>query len=233
MRIAIVTGAYKRHDLFQLFCRYYYDLQQRVPFTLIVACSEAQTLEIARHYGHEAFIVNNHPLTRKFNMAAQYAEGADYCIMLGSDDFLSEATLRHYVKLFEQGHDYIGVLDWWFYNSLNGEALYWKGYNKAANRGHTCGAGRALSKNLMGAVDWQPWAAGYDKILDTGMDVQLAKVEHTKHVFSLNETGLFALDVKSEENMTKFAAWPNTVPFDAGQLLGKHMPRWKDEILNF
>ena len=233
MKIAIVTGAYKRHDLFQLFCSYYEQLQKKIPFTLIVACSETQTSRIAQHYGHTAFIVNNHPLARKFNMAAQYAEGADYCIMLGSDDFLSEATLRHYVTLFEQGHDYIGVLDWWFYNSLNGEALYWAGYNKDANRGHTCGAGRAISKRLMQAVGWQPWEQGYDKILDTGMDVRLAKVEHTKHVFNLKEAGLFGLDIKTEENMTKFARWPNTVPVNAAELLEKHMPDWKDDILNF
>ncbi len=233
MNIAICTGAYKRHDLFELFCRYYADLQKRVPFTLIVACSEQATHQIAQHYGHTSFLVNNHPLTRKFNMATQYAEGADYCIMLGSDDFLTEATLRHYITLFEKGYDYIGVYDWWFYNSLTGAALYWKGYNKDANRGHTCGAGRALSNNLLQQINWQPWAAGYDKILDTGMDVRLSTVLHTKHVFNLNDAGLFALDIKSEENMTKFAHWPNTEPIDAAQMLERHLPEWKDEILNF
>jgi len=232
MRIAIVTGAYKRHELLDLFCRYYQWLQQRIPFDLVVACSETQTKQIVRHYGHTAIMVNNHPLTRKFNMAAQHAAGADYCIMLGSDDFLSEATLRHYVNLFEQGYDYIGVLDWWFYNSLTGAGLYWKGYDTTANRGHLCGAGRALSKRLMEAVGWQPWEPGYDKILDTGMDVRLARVEHTKHAFNLNDAGLFALDIKTEENMTKFAHWPNTVSVNSLKMLGQHLPEWRDEIIN-
>lgn len=232
MKLAIVTGAYRRHELLDLFCRYYQRLQRKIDFELIIACSEVHTRNIAKFYGHTAFIVNNQPLTRKFNMAAQYAEGADYVLMIGSDDFLTEATLKHYIGIFETGVDYVGVLDWWFYNSLNGEALYWKGYNQNANRGHTCGAGRGISGRLMDAVDWQPWAHGYDKILDTGMDVRLSKVEHTKHVFNLNETGLFALDIKTEENMTKFAAWPNTIPIDSGQMLQKHLPEWREEIIS-
>ena len=81
-----------------------------------------------------------------------------------------------------------------------------------------------MSKRLLDAVGWQPWEAGYDKILDTGMDVRLARVEHTKHVFNLNDAGLFALDIKTSENMTPFAHWPNTVPIDTNEILEKHLP---------
>lgn len=231
MKLAICTGAYKRHDLLDLWCRYYADLQKRIPMEIIVACSETETLRIVQEHGHTGFIVNNHPLTRKFNMAATYAEGADYTIMVGSDDFMTEKTLRHYITLFDRGIDYVGVLDWWFYDSLSGKSLYWAGYDKAANRGHACGAGRALSKNLMEKLDWQPWAAGYDLILDTGMDARLAEIPHTKHFFSLNQLQLFALDIKTSENMTRYAEWPNTIPMDTEQMLKKHLPDWKDEIL--
>lgn len=229
--ICIITGAWQRHELFEFFCKYYADLQKKVPFELIVACSESQTLEITKKYGHTAVTVNNHPLTRKMNAAAQMACGADYTICIGSDDFITEKTLRHYITLFDRGIDYIGVLDWWFYDSRTGKANYWGGYNKDANRGHSCGAGRALSQSLMDKLAWQPWAAGYDLILDTGMDKSLAEVSYTKHIFSLNQLQLFALDIKSEVNMTRFDNWPNTIPINGKDMLKKHMPEWADEIL--
>ncbi len=230
--LALITGAWQRHDLFRLFCRYYADLQKKIPFELIVACSEAETLDIAKEHGHTTIAVNNHPLTRKFNTAAQMAQGADYCLMLGSDDFITEKTLRYYLELFDRGIDYIGVTDWWFYDSLTKKSLFWAGYDKAANRGHACGAGRALSKNLMDKLSWTPWAAGYDKILDTGMDVRLSSIQHTKHFFSLNQLQLFALDIKTAENMTVYAEWPNTIPMNSVEMLKKNMPDWADEILN-
>lgn len=229
--LCICTGAYKRPELLELFCRYYAWLQKRIPFTLIVACSESSARQIVEHYGHTAFMVNNHPLTRKFNMAAQYAEGADYCINIGSDDFLTEKTLRHYCTLFDRGIDYIAPLDWWFYNSLTGKSIYWAGYNKPENVGKPCGAGRALSKRLLEAMDWRPWADGYDHILDTGMDVNLAKHPHTSHIFSLNQIQLFALDIKTAVNMTPYNDWPNTIPMNTNDMLQKHFPEWKDEIL--
>lgn len=234
MKIAICTGAYKRPELLDLFCRYYRWLADNTfPFELIVACSEPSALRTAQQYGHTAFMVNNHPLTRKFNMSNQYAEGADYVLNIGSDDFLSPKTLLHYVELFRQGHDYIAPLDWYFFDTKTKHALYWAGYNKPYNIGKACGAGRALSKKLLEKMNWQPWAAGYDRVLDTGMQVNLDKHPHTSHIFRLKDCGLFALDVKTEMNMTKFDRWPNTFEVDINALLSEQMPEWKAAILDF
>ena len=231
MKITICTGAWKRPNLLDFFCRYYADLQKKFPFELVVACSEKEAMSICQAHGHTCFMVVNEPLHRKFNAAVQAAKGSDYVINIGSDDFLTEDFLRHYDGLFREGHDYITTLDWYFFDTKTKKGLYWKGYDKPHNTGKGCGAGRALSKHLLEEMNWKPWAAGYDKVLDTGMQVKLDAIPHKAHSFRLRDLGLFALDIKTEENMTPFDRWDNTTLFDGREMLDAYVPEYTAEIL--
>ncbi len=233
MKISIVTGSWKRHNLFDFFCKYYKDLQKEIDFELIIACSEPETVAITQKYGHSIAKVANSPLYRKFNAASEMAKGSDYCIMIGSDDFMTVETLKHYIELFKEGHDYIFTLDWYFFDTKTGKGLRWDGYLEPYRYGKGCGAGRALSKNLMDKMNWNPWIPGFDNLLDTGMQNQLDRIPHTEYGFRLREEGLFALDIKTSENMTPFARWPNTREFDGKEMLNTYLPQYADEIINF
>lgn len=231
MKIKIVTGAWKRHQLFEFFCRYYADLQKRANFELIIACSEPETLEIAQRYGHTALMVANEPLSRKFNTATERAIGADYCLMIGSDDFVTYDTLKFYQSLFKKGYDYIYPLDWYFYDTASRKGLYWKGYDQPHNIGKGCGAGRALSNALLDKMQWHPWAAGFDRVLDNGMQAKIDALPHSSYCFRLRDYRLFGLDIKTEQNMTPFAKWPNTMLFDGREMLDTYVPEYTNEIM--
>lgn len=230
MKLSLVTGAWQRHTLFEFFCRYYKDLQKKIDFELIVACSEPETIAIAKKYGHSIAKIANQPLYRKFNAASEMAKGSDYCIMIGSDDFLTAETLKHYIELFKEGYDYIFTLDWYFYDTKTKKGLYWKGYSEPYRYGKGCGAGRALSKNLMDKMKWNPWISGFDNLLDTGMEKQLDRIPHTEYGFRLRDEGLFALDIKSDVNMTKFERWDNSIEFDGKEMIKTYLPKYADEI---
>lgn len=232
IKLAIVTGAWKRHRLFSVFCEYYQNLALKVPFKLFIAVSEKETELIAKWYGHTTVFVPNEPLGEKFNAATQAAKGADYTINIGSDDFLTEGFLRYYIEQIKTGADYIGALDGYFFDVKTKQGLYWAGYNQPYNKGHTIGLGRALSKRLLDEIDWQPWPSGFDKVLDSGLQKLLDMHEHTEHIFRMKEQGIFALDVKTEENMTPFAPWPNSFPLNGVQMLTEHMPDYANKIIN-
>lgn len=236
-KICLVTGAWQRHKLFELFCEYYADLKKKLPFELelVVAVSEQETKMICRKHGHTDVFAPNSPLTRKFNAATMAARdrGADYTLNIGSDDFLTEGFLMYYVEQMQKGFDFIAPLDWYFYDVQTRQGLYWAGYDKPHNKGMACGAGRALSKRFLDLIDWQPWPDGYDRVLDTGMQRLLDMYQHSSHIFSLKEHGIFALDVKTNDvQMTKFAHWPNTFSLNGLEMLKANLPEYVNKIIN-
>ena len=55
-----------------------------------------------------------------------------------------------------------------------------------------------------------PWENRDSHVLDKSMQDKLKVTPHTIHTFSMKEKNLFALDIKSETNMTPFAKWNNS-----------------------
>jgi hypothetical protein len=128
--------------------------------------------------------------------------------MLGSDDLISPKLFRAYKKYLKD-YDYIYLTDCSFFDTKTKQGLYWGGYLEDHNREDAAGIGRMLSANLMEQLDWSPWAAGYDQVLDTGMDVKLKQCNFKRIALRSKDEGL-ALDIKSATNMTPFEVWPNT-----------------------
>lgn len=233
-RIAICTGAWQRPKLFELFCKHYQELCRLYPIELFISVSENSSMEVAKRYGHEAILISNDSLYTKMNVAVQTAQNMnpDYCLMIGSDDFLSHSFFDYYFSLFDKKIDYIYPLDWYFFDASTKRGLYWGGYRKEINRGMACGAGRCLSRNILHQIQWAPWIAGYDRVLDTGMDINLKKIKYTSHGFYLKEQRIFAVDIKTSTNMTPFAMWDNTILIDGKTMLFDGIDNY-EEIFNF
>ena len=232
-KLAICTGAWKRFNLLELFCKHYDELKKYYPIELYISVSENEAKQIIEKYNHIPVEIENTPLSNKMNAAVISAsmKKPDYCLMVGSDDFLSHELIEYYFQLFENGFDYIYTLDWYFFDTKTKRGLYWGGYIKEHNRGHACGAGRCLSNNLLQKMKWTPWLYGYDNILDTGMDIQLRKLKYKKYGFYLRENNLFAIDIKSSTNMTPFNRWDNTVELDGHTMLFNGIENY-EEIYN-
>lgn len=205
----IVTGIWKRFEVFELFAKH----TKTLGIDVIIAGSEGKaSKDIVEKYGFDYIEVANSPLAAKMNATTIRAKekGYTHVICVGSDDLLSKELMDEYLNLIKKGYDYIGVTDFYFYEIESGKAAYWGGYRDRQRIGHTAGAGRVISKTLLDEWEWKPWDNKDSKYLDNSMQNKLRSSLHPKTTFSLKEKGLLAVDIKSQVNMTPFELWDNT-----------------------
>lgn len=214
---------YRRHHIFEMFARGVKVLQEKFPevtIHTIVAGSEGRSSrDLVKKYGFQYCEMPNRPLSKKMQSTADIARehNPDYVLCMGSDDILHPDTFARYIELMKQGYDYIGCKDWYFIDYEGNDELYWGGYIEHHNRGVLCGAGRCLSRSLMNQLNWLLWE-GFDKALDTSMETRLRGLTYTKAVINLRKEGLYAVDIKTGENMTPFAVWRNTLLLEDGEI---------------
>ena len=212
-RLAIVTGVWKRPEVFEIFANQTKKLKHKdVDIVVIVAGSEGEESKyMVEKHGFKYIEINNTPLAHKMNattdLAGQYA--VDYVLCVGSDDIISQELFDIYVEQMNKGIDYVAVLDWYFYDTQTDKFAYWGGYTDK-REGHTCGAGRLLSNRLMRLFGWQPWNIEHSHILDDSMQKKLLDIPHTSYIFKLKDKGVYGIDIKSSTNMTPFELWANT-----------------------
>jgi hypothetical protein len=218
MKIAFCTGIWKRHDIFKMFAKGVLALNKLAEIKVVVAGSEGQqSKEIVENFGFEYLEAPNEPLATKMNFPVQLAAkwNPDYFMMLGSDDILHPDLFSHYLEIAKtKAPDFIGVTDFYFYDTVSENASYWGGYRENYRKGCTCGAGRMISFNLMKKWNFEPFKVKHSKILDNSMDEYFRANKVNQHTFSLKETGLFGLDIKSDVNMTPFELWDNTIEIE-------------------
>ena len=227
-KVAIITAMWKRPKVFKVFGQLTNDLiadVKSVDFQVFCVGSEGQTSrKLAESFGFTYLEHENTQLGQKWNavVAAARSFNPDYCMMMGSDDVMDAALFRRYLPYMRLGIDYIGTLDWYFYDTRTRESLYWAGYRKNFNRGVTCGAGRFMSARLLNALEWQPWETDkLHNLLDTSMENRLRNVTHSRASFIIGDGGGIGLDIKSSTNMTPFAEWDNAWKIPNGDIF-KH-----------
>ena len=228
LKLAIVTAVWKRPEVFELFAKGIHALtvNTAIDIYVIVAGSEGKASQkMVEKHGFIYVEVPNEPLATKVNQPVLIAKRlkVDYVLCLGSDDLISIELLKVYEEYMRKGIDFIAVTDFYFYDMESKKAAYWGGYTENWRKGHTAGAGRLLSKRLLNYWDWKPWEIKDSKILDTSIQNKLKITPHSSMIFSLKDKGVFALDIKSETNMTPFKLWDNT-RFVPVETIKKHFP---------
>lgn len=231
LKVCFVTGMWQRHHVFEMFAEGVKVLQkqlcQDVNIQAAVSGSEGpKSRDLVERYGFHYVEVDNHPLSAKMNRAIEVARkiSPDYCLMLGSDDLIGVKLMQRYIEHMRTGVDFVYLTDCYFFDTVSKQGLYWGGYNKPNNKGDAAGIGKLISKRLLDKINWNCFPPGFDKILDTGFDKQIKNVPHSRASINLQKEGLFALDIKSEVNMTKFARWPNANYTNGQELLFKNLP---------
>lgn len=214
MKIAIVTGIWKRHNIFEMCANGIRLLQEQNKYELsvIVSGSEGeQSKQLVEKHGFEYIEIPNEPLAEKMNAPVMRAKelNCDYVFCIGSDDIISPELFSIYLEHAKNGIDFVGVTDFYFYDTISGQSIYWGGYREDWRKGHTCGAGRLISKRLLDLWNWKLWETKHNRILDNSIQDKLKATPHTEKIFSIKEKNVFALDIKSEENMTPFNLWDN------------------------
>lgn len=219
IKIGIITGVWKRPDIFELFAKGVKDLQsiKGIDVVCIVSGSEGKrSKSMVEKHGFTYIETPNEPLSHKMNLTALEAkeQGCTHVLCVGSDDIITKPLLKEYIKHIRTGYDFIGVLDFYFYDTVSKKAMYWGGY-RDGRKGHTCGAGRLISARLMNDWDWLPWVVQDSLYLDNTMQNRLKNTPFHTKTFSLKDEGLFGLDIKSSTNMTPFEKWDNASFIDS------------------
>ena len=220
LKVAIVSAVWGRKEVFEMFAKGINHLIENmdIEFHVIIAGSEwDESKKMVQKHGYTYIEIPNEPLATKHNSTTYACRnlGVDYILCLGSDDIISLELMKEYEIHMRNGVDFIGVTDFYFYDTVSKKSSYWGGYREKFRLNHTCGAGRVISNRLMKHWDFMPWENKHSKVLDNSMEQKLSEISHTKKIFSLKEKGLFGLDIKSSTNMTPFQLWDNTEFIDS------------------
>ena len=96
----------------------------------------------------------NKPLGAKFNKGVEKAleRGADYVLIMGSDQFVRPSIFKEYAAAIEAGHEYVGVHDTYIWDPDGGVAIYWPGYTDY-REGRVIGPGRLISRKVLESLE--------------------------------------------------------------------------------
>lgn len=228
LRVAICSAVWKRKEIFEMFAKGIKVLQEKtdIEYGIFISGSEGSvSKKMVQKHGFTYIEIPNDPLAAKVN-ASVYASqdmNPDYILCIGSDDIITPELMKVYETYMRKGIDFIGVTDFYFYDTVSKKAAYWGGYRDQRRAGHTAGAGRLISSRLMKLWNWGPWENKDSKVLDNSMQTKLKITKHSIATFSLKEKGVLALDIKSATNMTPFNLWDNTQFIDTN-IIKKNFP---------
>lgn len=152
----------------------------------------------------------NKPLGLKWNRAFEKSRDfyPDAVVFVGSSDWLSDNWFE-IMRPHVEKHSFVGVpgcdlID--IAETIRG--CHWSGYKgyRKDREDETIGIGRMLSRNLLQAMDWQPFDQSLDNSLDKSMKDRAIKFANIKDVM-IHDDRLKALSIS-----THF--WPNKHKFD-------------------
>ena len=112
MKISLVTGVWKRPEVFEMFAKGVHNLN--IELEVIVAGSEGETSrKMVDAHGFHYIEIANQPLAKKMNATTLKAMelGSDYVVCMGSDDIMSPELMQQFIECMNKGYDYIGITD--------------------------------------------------------------------------------------------------------------------------
>ena len=176
--MTVLTCLWKRPELSALVMRYYAELGLN-GVAVRSPGDEQQEIEGWRYVEHP-----NRPLGKKFNRGLKEIQDDDVMVV-GSDDFVSEAYINEAKRQLEKGLDIIEPRGHYVYD-----------YGRLTHCLTTPGAGRVLSKAILRKKKWHLWENERNEFLDASAMERL-QVGRPKRV-KVKGT---VLDVKSDVNI--------------------------------
>jgi hypothetical protein len=204
VKLSVVTPIWKRplltlHSLNQLrrWKSYFHKHYPSVQLGAVIVGSEGErTQRMAEGFVYVEHF--NQPLSDKFNSGIRKALeiGADYVLIMGSDQFADLTLMLEYAKYGQQGVKYAGPLDTYVWEPSTGRALYWPGYTDK-RIGKPVGPGRFIHRSLLEPLNGELYAPGLKNNLDGTADERLPEpvtFRAKMHRF---------VSVKTEESITR------------------------------
>jgi hypothetical protein len=213
--IVVLTCVYQRRELAEIVLRTYQRLAQRlkgdVTLQLLAIGSEGDaSRELCERSGFDYIEYANSPLTHKWNhgVRASRRYDPDALVIVGSDDLISEDLIRVYAEKLKDGHDFLGLTDFYFFDIATSRLGYWPGYEATdPERAHEpVGCGRCFSRRLLEQTDWNLWPEEprLDREIDKLAREYLASRGFEPVSWKLADIGASAVDMKSITNINAF-----------------------------
>lgn len=166
------------------------------------------------------FSFSNKKLGEKWNFGLQQCKEVDfdYLLITGSDDIFSPGLIDHLVK---QKVHYAGLLDFYFYDTERDLLKYCPGlkYDRA---GEPHGAGRIIHRSVLESLNWVLWDDKINHGLDASMTKRLKTLDIKTHFCKIPD-GMFAVDLKSSENIHRLEEYPGIMlDQEAKQIMLRH-----------
>lgn len=236
LNLTLLTVTHGRNDLSERSIRHHSRLAQRLSdvanIRIACICSPEDLRALTPVCSELGVFLRDHinkPVSRKWQRGLDLLADAiptDAVMLLGSDDFASEAYLRRSIQMAEEGnHLGWGVDTIWFYQWATGRLGKWVGPLLLDGRPIPSGAGRVLTRKLLDAVNWVLWPR--EEPLDKGLDTLCSKHLRSHGIF-LNiiktEPDEVVVDVKDGRNIHTFSEFN----FDE-MLSGAQARQWLSE----
>lgn len=231
--MAIVTAAWKRYDLFKLFCEYHKGLKiDGLEIEVFAAVSEKETAKIAANADCLGIHTPNNPLGNKFNQASLAAKawGADAALVMGSDNFIGPRLLKYLAGQVKQGQLMTGTLDGYIYSTALNRLALNAGYINH-RRGEILGAYKMLSAKWLNKVQWMPWDCRISSSLDHSLMQRFKKTERSRfQSVKAIDAGYFCVGIKTGNDMNQFGKGKGNIKISIvpNRNFEKRMPElWK------
>jgi hypothetical protein len=165
-----------------------------------VVTSGAEDRAMCQAYHVHHYTMENKPVTRKWNKSLEYLRtiGCDYCMVLGSDDFIDHELISNTVIQMKRGYDVIGVTTLYFYCAQGIDRGKLSRLDRPSSTTYL-GVAKTISSKVLDQCDWKPW--NEDK--NWGMDSIASKtIKQYAKTYAMVEG--MVVDVKTKQNMNSF-----------------------------
>ena len=208
MKLGILTGAWKRYGIFDIFCQSIARYRDTLEIIPLCVGSDPKIKNMCQEHDIIYKYHPNRPLSSKFQFGLYHLRkyNPDYVLMLGSDDIVCDKFLDRYIEEFDKGTDFIGVTDCYFYDTNLAKLFYWDGYTNH-RKGESSGAGRCFSAKLLNKLQWMLWDCRINGGLDGCMSKRLSKFAYSQTILNCLAEDMILLDIKDHNNISKIKTY--------------------------
>lgn len=166
MRLAILTAFWQRPDVSRIWWAGMVRLREAfrregvvVQVYAGISPGDAENAALAHQHGDCTVIqAPNRPLAAKLNALSTAARDTAYCLLIDSDDVLSNGMAGGYARLMRDGVPFTGLADCYVHDLLTGRVGYFPGVPTTSPRAHMalC-VGRLWSRDVAQRLEWRFW----------------------------------------------------------------------------
>lgn len=201
MKIGILTCAYKRPQISELYCLQIERLRETYGdlFLPIVVVSSIEDKTIFDAHNIETHMYANSPLGAKFQYGLyQLRDRVDAVMLLGSDDLIDNTMID---KLLKEEEELVWPIGLYITNTVGdkkGEVRLFDWFYK-----NYSSVGRLVKKSLLDRLDWRLWNGTELRAIDHSSHHRLLEGNPTlKMVNMMPESAI--LDIKSDVNINSY-----------------------------